>query len=127
MIPKKRLSGEVVLKMTLGVMERHLGVKTEGYRSTTRQTQHVLLKAVASGHSVEAVCQDRQHPVSGNTLREQLNAALPVAKLREQEEEMNAALQAAIPVGMPRGGLEVAIDTHDEPFYGKTPDLRAYT
>jgi hypothetical protein len=76
---------------------------------------------------VEAVCQDRQHPVSGNTLREQLNAALPVAKLREQEEEMNAALQAAIPSAMPRGGLEVAIDTHDEPFYGKTPDLRAYT
>ena len=40
---------------------------------------------------------------------------------------MNAALQATIPVGMPRGGLEVAIDTHDEPFYGKTPELRAYT
>ena len=28
---------------------------------------------------------------------------------------------------MPRGGLEVAIDIHDEPFYGKTPQLRAYT
>ena len=28
---------------------------------------------------------------------------------------------------MPRGGLEVALDTQDEPFYGKTPALRAYT
>ena len=28
---------------------------------------------------------------------------------------------------MPRGGLEVAIDTHDEPFYGKTSELLAYT
>lgn len=33
----------------------------------------------------------------------------------------------AIPRGMPRGGLEVAIDTHDEPFYGKTPELLTYT
>jgi putative transposase len=87
----------------------------------------VLLKAVASGHSVEAVCQDRQHPVSGNTLREQLNAALPVAKLREQEEEMNAALQAAIPSAMPRGGLEVALDTHDEPCYGAKAHWQPYT
>jgi hypothetical protein len=52
---------------------------------------------------------------------------LAVAELRQQEAEMNAALAAAIPVGMPRGGLEIAIDTHDEPFYGKTPELRAYT
>ena len=28
---------------------------------------------------------------------------------------------------MPRGGLEVAIDTHDEPFYGKTSELHAYS
>jgi hypothetical protein len=56
-----------------------------------------------------------------------LNAALAEADLRQQEAEMNAALQASMPVGMPRGGLEVAIDRHDEPFYGKTPDLRAYT
>jgi hypothetical protein len=28
---------------------------------------------------------------------------------------------------MLRGGLEVAIDTHDEPFYGKTRELRRYT
>src|SRR3972149_10190932 len=32
-----------------------------------------------------------------------------------------------MPAGMPGGGLEVAIDTHDEPFYGKTPELRVYT
>jgi putative transposase len=65
--------------------------------------------------------------VASNTLREQVNAALDVAELRQQEAEMNAALAAAIPKGMPRGGLEVALDTHDEPFYGKTPELLTYT
>jgi hypothetical protein len=88
---------------------------------------NLLLKAVAEGSSLEAVCADSCGAVDSNTLREQLKAALPVSELRQQEAEMNAALQAAIPDGMPRGGLEVAIDTHDEPFYGKTPTLRAYT
>jgi len=127
MIPEYALNAEDVRGMMLDTMESHLSLKTEGYRSTTDQTFHLLLKAVAEGSSLEAVCADSCGVVDSNTLREQVNGALPVSQLREQEAEMNAALQAVVPSGMPRGGLEVAIDTHDEPFYGKTPELRAYT
>jgi putative transposase len=126
-IPEYALNAEDVRRLMLDKMETHLTLKTEGYRSRTHQTLNLLLKAVAEGSSVEAVCADSMGSVASNTLRERLNAALPVDGLREQEAEMNRALQAAIPVGMPRGGLEVAIDTHDEPFYGKTPELRACT
>lgn len=127
MIPEYALNAEDVRQMMLETMEKHLSLRTEGYRSTTDQTFHLLLKAVAEGSSLEAACADTCGGVKSNTLREQLNEAVDVSDLRQQEAEMNAALQAAIPVGMPRGGLEVAIDTHDEPFYGKTPELRAYT
>ncbi len=127
MIPEHALNAEDVREMMLNMMERHLTVKTEGYRSTTNQTFQLLLKAVAEGSSVEAVCADSSGAVDSNTLREQLNASLDAGQLRQQEAEMNAALAAAIPRGMPRGGLEVAIDTHDEPFYGKTPELLTYT
>lgn len=127
MIAENALNAEEVRRMMLNTMEAHLSLRTDGYRSSTGQTMNLLLKAVAEGSSVEAVCVDSCGAVAGNTLREQLNAALAVGELRQQEAEMNAALQAAIPKGMPRGGLEVAIDTHDEPFYGKTPELRAYT
>jgi hypothetical protein len=116
MIPEYGLNAEDVRAMMLNTMERHLTVKTEGYRCTTEQTFNLLLKAVAEGSSVEAVCADSCGAVDSNTLREQVNAALDVCQLRQQEVEMNAALAAAIPAGMPRGGLEVAIDTHDEPF-----------
>jgi hypothetical protein len=126
-IPKYALNAEDVRGLMLESIEKHLTLKTEGYRTRTAQTIDLLLKAVAEGSSLEAVCADSGGAVAANTLREQLNAALDVAHLREQEAEMNRALQAAIPVGMPRGGLEVAIDTHDEPFYGKPPALRAYT
>ena len=127
MIPEYVLNAEDVRGLMLERMEKHLTLKTDGYRSRTQQTLNLLLKAVAEGSSLEAVCADSCGSVAGNTLREQLNAALDIEQLRVQEAEMNRALQAAIPVGMPRGGLEVAIDTHDEPFYGKTPELRACT
>lgn len=127
MIPEYALNAEDVRGMLLDRMEAHLSLKTEGYRSSTEQTFNLLLKAVAEGSSLEAVCADSGGVVASNTLRERLNVALPVSRLSQQEAEMNAALQACLPNGMPRGGLEVAIDTHEEPFYGKTPELRAYT
>jgi hypothetical protein len=127
MIAEETLHAEDVRGMMLDAMERHLSLKTEGYRCRTVQTFNLLLKAAAEGSSLEAVCADSCGVVDSNTLREQVNQALPISQLRQQEAEMNAALQSAIPLGMPRGGLEVAMDTHDEPFYGKTPQLRTYT
>jgi putative transposase len=127
MIPENALNAEDIHKMMLDRMESHLSLRTEGYRSSTRETYNLLLKTVAEGSSLEAVCADSCGVVDSNTLREHLNRALRVSELRQQEEEINSALQATLPVGIPRGGLEVAIDTHDEPFYGKTPELLSYT
>jgi hypothetical protein len=132
-IPEYGLNAEAGRQMMLNPMETHLTVKTEGYGCSTAQTFNRLLKAVAAGSSLEAVCADSCGIVSSNTLREPLNAARLVQDLRQQEAELNAALQSAIRSGMPRGGLEVAAetkfrtDTHDERFYGKTPELRACT
>jgi putative transposase len=127
MIPKYELKAEDIQQIVVTTAENHLSLKTEGYRCSTKQTWNVLVKAAAEGRSLEAVCGESSDLVDSNTLREQLNAALKVADLRQQEAEMNAALGSAIPAGMPRGGLEVAIDTQDEPFSGKTPTLVAYT
>jgi len=127
MIAEYALNAEDVRGMMLDVMEKHLSMKTEGYRCTTNETFNLLLKAVAEGSSLEAVCADSCGVMDSNTLREQLNSALDVYGLRQQEAEINTALAAVIPSGMPRGGLEVAIDTHDEPFYGKTSELLTYT
>lgn len=126
-IPNCELKAEVVHRILLETLQTHLSLKTEGYRCTTAQTLNLLVKAAAEGSSLEAVCSDQADGIDANTLREQLNAAFDVARLRQQEVEMNQALQAVIPTDMPRGGLEVALDTHDEPFYGKTPELVTYT
>ncbi|MEO8392157.1 MAG: hypothetical protein ABI700_04110 [Chloroflexota bacterium] len=76
MIPEYALNAEDVRGMMLDKMERHLSLKTEGYRCTTNQTFNLLLRAVAEGSSLEAVCADSCGGVDSNTLREQMNAAL---------------------------------------------------
>lgn len=122
-IPEYELKAETVHQMMLETRQNHLSLKTEGYGGSTEQVLKVLLKAVAAGSSLEAVGNHQPDGIDGNTLREQLNAALDGAQLRQQEAEMNQALASAIRVALPRGGVEVAIDPHDEPFYGKTAEL----
>ena len=39
---------------------------------------------------------------------------------------MNLSLRVCLPEGVAHGRCEMAIDYHDEPFYGKTPELRSY-
>jgi len=65
MIAEYTLNAEDVRVMMLNTMERHLSLKTEGYRSTTNETFNLLLKAVAEGSSVEAVCADSCGAVDG--------------------------------------------------------------
>ena len=43
MIPEHALNAEDVRAMMLNTMERHLTVKTEGYRCTSEQTFNLLL------------------------------------------------------------------------------------
>ena len=127
MIPEYRLSAKNVRHQTMNTLTEHLSLQANGYRCTTEMVLDVLLKASAERSSIEAACQDLVGVTGSNTVREYLNASLKVVQLREQEAEMNAALAASIPRTMKREGIELAIDFHDEPFYGQRPELLAVT
>ena len=126
MILEYELTAEDVRQAVLKTLRTNLSLETEGYRCDTEMTLNVLLKAAADNSSLEAACAELEQVAASNTLREQLNNALDVADLRQHECELNAALASAIPAHLARSGLEIAIDWHDEPFYGKTPELRTY-
>jgi putative transposase len=125
MIPEYRLTAADVRHQTMKTLTEHLSLEANGYRCTTEMVLDVVLKASAEGSSVEAACQDLGGVAASNTVREYLNTALEVAQLSNQEAEANAALAASIPGSMKRHDLEVAIDYHDEPFYGRRPELLA--
>lgn len=127
MIPQYELKAEDIRAYTLKLMKNHVNQDVAGYVCTTDGILDVLLKASAESSSIEAASNDLQGVADSNTIREYLNAVLEIQELRQQENEMNAALAECIPASMPHTQVEVAIDFHDEPFYGKQADLRAVT
>jgi len=126
-IPKDRLNAEDVRELTERLLREQLSLNFEGYKTTTSMVLNVLLKAAVEKRSIEAVCADLADVVDSNTLREAINRVLTVEDLRQHEAEFNAALAECIPAALPRQGLEMAIDFHDEPYYGKSEARQAYT
>ena len=127
MIPQYELKAEDIRAYTLDILKDHVKLNIAGYKCTTEGILDVVLKASAESSSIEAASNDLQDVADSNTIRAYLNAALDIQALREQENEMNAALADCIPASMPRTKVEVAMDFHDEPFYGKQPSLRKVT
>lgn len=127
MILEYELKAEHIRDCTMKTLTNHITLEANGYRCTSEMIFDVIVKASAERSSIEAACEDLDEVADSNTIRDYLNAALDIGELRAQEAEINAALAASIPASMKREALEVAVDFHDEPFYGKRPDLLAVT
>jgi len=125
-IPKEQLSGEDVRVVVEQILREHLKWAIAGYKCDSSTVIQVLVKAAIEGQTIDSICEDLGLEVSSNTVREQLNAVLDVCDLRTHECQINAGLVDCIPEQLPRRGLEMALDLHDEPFYGKTLELRTY-
>jgi len=125
-VPKYELNADMLRDVTQKTIQETLGIEAEGYCCDGEMMVDVLIKAASENSSVEAACRELSEVAHSNTIRERLNEQFDVAELWEQEAHLNQALARHIPAKMPRGGLEVAIDFHDEPFYGKSLELRSY-
>lgn len=119
MITRESLSAQAIRDSVIEISQEHLGLEASGYRMTNEMLYDVLLKAAAEGISIEAACADLVDVVDSNTIRAQLNQQLEVERLCEHEAAVNASLAFALPAQLQRCQLEVAMDSHDEPFYGK--------
>ncbi|MEL6148213.1 MAG: transposase [Chloroflexota bacterium] len=127
MIAKNELHAADLYDMSLKTLQSHLSLDINGYRCSSEMALSALVKAALDNSSLNAVCDDLDGLADANTIREHLNSALDVSELAQQECEMNAALAAGLPHELARAGMEVAIDFHDEPFYGKTDEARTYS
>lgn len=65
--------------------------------------------------------------VDGETIRGYLNEQIKANDLLGLEQQVNQALVVGLPRRLWKARIEVAIDLHDEPFYGHRADLLAYT
>jgi putative transposase len=126
MIAEYELHAETMREMTQQTVQDHLSIEAGGYKCNAEMVVDVLLKAASENSSVESACRDLVNIADSNTIREKLNEQFEVGDLWKQELELNQALASQIPTAMPTGGLEIAMDFHDEPFYGKGAELQAY-
>lgn len=120
------LSAPQVRQQVSVLIHQHLGLKAEGYSCDSQMLSDVLVKASVEQASIEETCADLCAVSSGHTVRNHLNEQLSVEKLTETESKVNAALQADLPQWLWQHKLEMAIDEHDEPFYGHHADLLKY-
>jgi putative transposase len=127
MIHQHELKAKDVHAYALDTLKEHLKIKVDGYICKTDMIFNVLIKASAENSSLEAACADLEETADSNTIREYINEALPIKELREQEKQVNAALACCTPEDLIRTDIEVAIDFHDEPFYGKQESIRKVT
>jgi len=117
------LNDEMTREATVARLQEYLPLEVEGYKADNEVILEVITHAAVTGRSVEASCQELDVAISSNTVREQLNAQLSVDNLNELEASVNAALHDGLPRKARRAAAEVAVDLHDQPFYGQDDEL----
>lgn len=124
---KLRLTDANTRDVAIERLATYLPLEVAGYECTTESVLDVLIKAAATQQTIECVCNDLDEVVSGEAIRGYLNKQIRVDDLHELERRVNQALVAGLPKRLWKPKLQIAIDLHDEPFYGHTPELSAYT
>ncbi|MBV7332442.1 transposase [Chloroflexi bacterium TSY] len=108
-------------------LNRYLPLEISGYECTPEKGFDVLVKAAVTRQTIESVCKDLPEMVDGETIRSYLKEQVRVDDLQNLERQVNQALVAGLPGRLMKTKLEIAIDFHDEPFYGKSPELLELT
>lgn len=125
--PSLKLTDAATREAALERLRSYLPLEASGYECSTEVVLDVLVLAAVRQETIESVCRDFAGLVDGETIRGYLNAQIQVDGLQELERRVNQALVAGIPRRLWKTKLQVAIDLHDEPFYGHSPELLAFT
>ena len=125
--PNLKLTDEDTRKEAIERLGRYFPLQIGGYDCTAETVYDVLVKAAVTRQTIEAVCNNLAEMVDGETIRGYLNEQVRVDDLHSLEHQVNQALVAGLPRRVRKTKLEIAIDLHDEPFYGHSSELLALT
>lgn len=112
------LTDQGTLNSTIAILEKTFDLSADGYLCKTRDLYQVLLKAAANRSTIEATCKDSPGAPDSNTIRGYLNAQLAPTAIRDLEQDCNRALYQRWPHWLWAQSLEMALDLHDECYYG---------
>ena len=122
-----KLTDEDTRQEAIERLTTYFPLQVSGYDCTAETVIDVLVKAAVTGQTIEATCKELDEMVAGETIRGYLNEQIRVDDLHRLEQQVNQALVAGLPRRIWKPKLEIALDLHDEPFYGHSPELVALT
>lgn len=114
-----RLTDQQTLHDTMIVGQQHIPLTANGYRCQTADVWRVLLAAAARHTTIEATCADLERAPDANTVRGYLTEQLSAAGIPDLEQQWNDLLRTLIPEWLCGRPQEIAVDFHDEPYYGR--------
>jgi putative transposase len=113
------LTDQQTLHDTMTVGQQHIPLTANGYRCQSGDLWRLLLAAAARRTTLEAACADLSAAPDANTVRGYLTKQLLPAGIPELEQQCNRLLRSLIPQWLLERPQEVAVDFHDEPYYGR--------
>ncbi len=120
-----RLTDQQTLHDTMIVGQQYIPLTANGYRCQTADVWRVLLSAAAHHTTIEATCADLERAPDANTVRGYLTEQLSAAGIPDLEQQWNDLLRTLVPEWLCGRPQEIAVDFHDEPYYGRDdPDNR---
>jgi hypothetical protein len=114
------LNDEVVVKEAQRRLQEYLPINWEGTQYNPTHAWTVLIGGVGMGASIAAVCREGHEAPSDNIVRETLNDQGWDDRL--MATACNDLLAQSARQCTWKGCFPVAIDLHEEPFYGKLPE-----
>lgn len=114
------INDDIVVKEAQRRLQAHLPINWEGNRYNPMHAWTVLIGGVGMGASIAAVCREGQQAPSDNIVRETLNDQGWDDRLIETA--CNDLLAQSVRQCAWKGSFPVAIDLHEQPFYGKLPE-----
>ncbi len=121
----RKLTDQEVLEKACMQLREHLPLHAQGYKCQTADLYQILLGVAVRRSTLEEVCSDLVGAPCAETVRGYLHQQLPPEQLPLVEAQLNAALVAQLPRFMLKKPQHVAVDYHDEPYYGKQPQEQA--
>jgi putative transposase len=113
-----QLTDQQTLHDTMIVARQYIPLTANGYRCQTSDLWRLLLAAAARRTTIESACADLERAPDANTVRGYLTEQLPPASIPDLEQQWNEVLRSLLPDWLHQRPQEVALDFHDEPYYG---------
>ena len=114
-----QLTDQRTLHDTLSVLRQHIPLTADGYRCHSDDLWRLLVGAAARRTTIESVCADLPMAPAANTVRSHLTAQVASQAIPDLEQRWNEALAALVPDWLRTHPQAVAVDFHDEPYYGQ--------